>query len=270
MTMPEELIVRVVTRMIDIHCHILPNVDDGPDHVELSLAMARQAADEGITHIIATPHHRNGRFENAKADILREVEKFNERLEKENIPVTILPGQETRMNGDMLADYESGNILTLNNTDRYVFVEFPPNDVPAYAAHLLFDLKMKGLVPVIVHPERNRAIMEKPNRLYRLIKDGSLSQVTAASIVGKFGKKIQEFSLELIEHSLVHFIASDAHNVTSRAFHMRAAYREITKEFGYDVADEFQTNAIRVMNGEDIYIDEPVEFRRKKKRFRFF
>ena len=193
-----------------------------------------------------------------------------EHLQQENIPVTILPGQETRINGEMLADDENSNILTLNDTNRYVFVEFPPNDVPAYTSHLFFDLKMKGLIPVIVHPERNRAIIEKPNRLYRLIKDGSLSQVTAASIVGKFGKKIQEFSLKLIEHSLVHFIASDAHNVSSRSFHMREAYQEISKEFGFDVADEFQMNAKRLMNGDDIYVHEPVEFRTRKKKFRFF
>lgn len=261
---------RVVTRVIDIHCHILPNIDDGPDNIELSLAMARKAVEEGITHIIATPHHRNGQFDNVKADILIEVQKLNERLKQENIPVTILPGQETRINGEMLADYENSNILTLNDTNRYVFVEFPPNDVPAYTSHLLFELKMKGLIPVIVHPERNRAFIEKPNRLYRLIKDGSLSQVTAASIVGMFGKKIQKFSLELIEHSLVHFIASDAHNVTSRSFHMRKAFQEISKEFGFDVADEFQTNAIQLMNGEDIYVQEPVEFRRKKKKFGLF
>lgn len=261
---------RVVVRMIDIHCHILPNIDDGPNNIELSLSMARQAVDEGITHIVATPHHRNGHFDNIKADILIEVQKLNNRLQQENIPITILPGQETRINGGMLEDYENGNILTLNDTNRYVFVEFPPNDVPAYTAHLFFELKLKGLIPVIVHPERNRAIIEKPNRLYRLIKDGSLSQVTAASIVGKFGKKIQKFSLELIEHSLVHFVASDAHNVTSRSFHMQEAFQEISKEFGMDVADEFRTNAVQMMNGEDIYVQEPVEFRRRDKKFRFF
>lgn len=261
---------RVVTCVIDIHCHILPNVDDGPESIESSLAMARAAGEEGITHIIATPHHRNGHFDNVKPDILIQVQQLNERLKNENIPVTILPGQETRINGEMIEDYENGNILTLNDTDRYVFIEFPPNDVPAYTAHLLFELKMKGLIPVIVHPERNRAILEKPNRLYRLIKDGSLSQVTAASVVGKFGKKIQQFSMQLIEHSLVHFVASDAHNVTTRAFHMRAAYREITKEFGYDVADEFQENARQLMKGKDIYVNEPIEFHSKKKRFRFF
>lgn len=266
--MPLELEMRVVTSVIDIHCHILPNVDDGPNNVELSLSMAREAAKEGITHIIATPHHRNGHFDNVKTDILLKVQQLNERLEHENIPVTILPGQETRINGEMIEDYENGNILTLNNTERYVFVEFPSNDVPAYTAHLFFELKMKGLTPVIVHPERNRAIIEKPNRLYRLIKDGSLSQITASSIVGKFGKKIQQFSMELIEHSLVHFVASDAHNVTSRTFHMRAAYNEIAQEFGHDVVDEFRANAKQLMNGEEIYVNEPVEFRKKK--FRFF
>lgn len=255
--------------MIDIHCHILPNVDDGPNDVEMSLSMARNAANEGITHIIATPHHRNGHFQNTKQEIISYVQALNNEIVKEGIPITILPGQETRLNGDMVEEYEDGSLLTLNNTERYVFVEFPANDIPRYTKQLLFDLQLKGLTPVIVHPERNRAIMENPNRLYRLVKDGSLTQVTAASVVGKFGKKIKELSMQLIEHSLTHFIASDAHNVTSRIFNMKAAYDQIEKEFDRDLVDEFQLNAKLLVEGKDIYTHEPVEVR-KKKRFGLF
>lgn len=255
--------------MIDIHCHILPNVDDGSDNVEMSLSMARNAASEGITHIVATPHHRNGHYNNTKAEIISFVQALNDEIRQQGIPITILPGQETRVNGEMVEDYEDGNLLTLNNTERYIFVEFPTNDVPRYTKQLLFELQLKGLTPVIVHPERNRAIMENPNRLYRLVKDGSLTQVTAASVVGKFGKKIKELSMQLIEHSLTHFVASDAHNLTSRTFNMKAAYEEIEKEFDYDVADEFKINAKLLIEGKDIYAHEPVEVR-KKKRFGLF
>lgn len=250
--------------MIDIHCHILPDVDDGPKDIELSLSMARHAATEGITHIIATPHHRNGHFTNTKQEILSYVEVLNREIVKEEIPITILPGQETRMNGDMVEDYERGELLTLNNTDRYVFVELPSNDVPRYTKQLLFELKLKGLTPIIVHPERNRAIIENPGRLYRLVKDGTLTQVTAASIIGKFGKKIRNFSYQLIERSLTHFVASDAHNLSSRSFHLRAAYKQIEKGFGHAIVDELQENAQQLIDGKDIYAEEPIAIQKRK------
>ena len=256
--------------MIDIHCHILPNVDDGPDDVETSLSMARQAAKEGITHIVATPHHRNGHFYNPKSEIIRFVAALNGQIQAAQIPITILPGQETRIYGEMVEDFEGGELLALNNTDRYVFVELPANDVPGYRNRRCFNVQLKGVPPVRVHPERNRAIMEKPNRLYRLVKDGALSQVTAGSIVGRFGKKIQQLSYQLIEHALAHFIASDAHNLQSRSFHMRAAYEEVAKDFGHEIADElFEINPKQLIDGKEIYTHEASEVRRKK-RFGWF
>lgn len=255
--------------MIDIHCHILPNVDDGPNDVELSLAMARHAVQEGVTHVIATPHHRNGQYMNTKNEIVSFVQAFQEQLRQEDIPLTILPGQETRIHGDMVEEFKEGSLLTLNDTGKYLFVEFPSNDVPRYTKQLFFNLKLKGLIPVIVHPERNRAIMDDPNRLYKLVKDGALAQVTAGSLIGRFGKKIRELSFRLIEHSHIHFIASDAHNVTTRSFHMREAYDTLEDEFGSDIVEEFQHNAKHLIAGEDIYVIEPLEMK-KRKRFRLF
>ncbi len=255
--------------MIDIHCHILPNIDDGSKDIGTSLAMAREAASEGITQIIATPHHRNGHYTNTKSEIISYVQVLNNEIKQAQIPISILPGQETRINGEMVEDYEKGELLTLNDTERYLFVELPSNDVPRYTKQLLFDLRLKGITPIIVHPERNRAIIENPNRLYRLVRDGVLTQVTASSITGGFGKKIKNFTLELIEHSLTHFVASDAHNLSSRTFNLKKAYEKIGKEFDSSLVEELKQNAELLVQGEELYVAPPEEIR-KKKRFGLF
>ncbi|MCM3670890.1 tyrosine protein phosphatase [Mesobacillus maritimus] len=249
--------------MIDLHCHILPGIDDGAQTIQDSLAMAKTAVQEGITTIVATPHHRNGHYDNPKSAIIKKVEELNQQLKHENIDLTILPGQETAINGDFLVDYENDQIMTLNGT-HHVFVEFPSSHVPRYAEKMLFDLQLKGLVPVIVHPERNAEIHERPEKLYNLINKGSLAQLTAGSLCGKFGKKIKSFSEQLIEANLVQFIASDAHNVTSRAFHLGQAYDLIEKQYGTDMVYLFAENAELLIEDMNIFKEIPQQVKRKK------
>src|SRR5699024_7265912 len=147
--------------MIDIHSHILPGIDDGAQSITDSLAMAQEAVRQGVTAIVATPHHRNGKYDNIKSDIIRYTNDLNERLQEEDIPLTVLPGQETRINGDMIQDIENGELASLNDT-KYLFVEFASNHVPRYAKQMLFDIQVAGYIPVIVHPERNSAIIQHP------------------------------------------------------------------------------------------------------------
>lgn len=125
--------------MIDIHCHILPGVDDGAQTMEESLEMAKEAVKEGITSIIATPHH-NSSYQNEKLEILSKVNELNIRLKEEAIPLTILSGQEVRIYGELLEDLEKGTILPLCES-QYLFIEFPSNHVPRYAERLLFDIQ---------------------------------------------------------------------------------------------------------------------------------
>ena len=200
--------------MIDIHCHILPGIDDGAKTMEDSLAMAAQAVQQGITKIIATPHHKNGKYENRKQDILPKVAELNKVLKEKGIPLDILPGQEPRIYGELVEDYQKGEIVTLNDGNQYVFLELPSAHVPRYTGKLLYDIQSEGLTPIIVHPERNQELIQNPDLLYEFVKNGTLTQVTAASMAGDFGKKIKKFSHQLIEANLTHFIASDAHNIT--------------------------------------------------------
>ncbi|PLT35763.1 tyrosine-protein phosphatase [Bacillus sp. V5-8f] len=249
--------------MIDIHSHILPGVDDGAKDLKASIEMAKVAVNEGIRTIIATPHHKNGDFENSPASIFRKVEELNEILSTESIPLTVLPGQEIRIYGEFIEDYETGQLLTLNQT-QYVFIECPSNHVPRYTDKLLFDIQMRGLVPIIVHPERNSEIIENPDLLYQFVKNGTLSQLTASSIAGHFGKKIKKFSLQLIEANLTHFVSSDAHNVTSRSFKMIEAFEEIEKKYGNDMNYLFKGNAELLIQGKTVYKEIPERVKSKK------
>ena len=253
--------------MIDIHCHILPSVDDGARHMTESLEMARAAYSEGITKIVATPHHNNGQYSNTREEILEKVEELNERLEKEGINITVLPGQESRISGELLEQYERDELLTMNDGDKYIFIELPSSQVPLYTEKIIFDIQMKGLTPIIVHPERNAELIENPEKLYQLVKKGACTQVTAASVAGKFGKKIKKFSLELIEANLTHFIASDAHNLKGRNFQMAEAFNVIEKECGADAKYLLLENAELLVEGAMIIKEVPERIKKKKKLF---
>lgn len=253
--------------MVDIHCHILPGIDDGAKNVVDSLTMAKQAEKEGITTIIATPH-LNSHYDNRRLLIINKVEMLNKAIQEAGINVKILAGQEPRIYGEIVEDIEKKEIQTLNDS-QYLFIEFPSNHVPRYTEKLLFDLQLKGLTPIIVHPERNSELMERPEVLFRLVEKGALTQVTASSICGYFGKNIKNFSIQLIESNLTHFIASDAHNVGNRAFKMEEAFDVIDSKFGNDYFFLFKENAEILIDGKNIVKEIPTQIKRKK-RFLLF
>lgn len=249
--------------MIDIHCHILPGIDDGAKTIEDSLKMAKEAVSEGVHKIIATPHLVRNRYENYKQTIFAKVEEVNSALEAEKINLKILPGQEPRIDGDLLAGMDKGEVISLAGTN-YLFVEFPSSHVPRYSEQLFYDLQVNGLIPIIVHPERNQEIMERPDVLFQLIEKGALSQVTAASICGGFGKKIKGFSEQLIEFNLAHFIASDAHNTDTRPFRMVEAFNQVRAKFGQDMEFLLKENAELLVEGKNVYKEIPERIKRKK------
>jgi protein-tyrosine phosphatase len=249
--------------MIDIHCHILPGLDDGAKDLNDSIEMAKAAIAEGITTIIATPHF-NGKYGNTKEMILEKVKELNDELKQNNIGLTILPGQEPRIYGEILVDYELDKILTLNNSGNYLFIELPSNQVPRYTEQLIYDIQVAGMQPIIVHPERNGELLERPEKLYELVKNGASTQVTASSLVGYFGKNIQKFSQQIIEANMAHFIASDAHNITNRDFKMSEAWSFVEKKYGLDQVYYFTENAEILVAGDTIYREIPVPIKRKR------
>jgi protein-tyrosine phosphatase len=252
--------------MIDLHCHILPNVDDGPNSLAESIEMAKLAVSEGIKTIIATPHHRNENYENHFETVFRKVEELNAELKKQQIDLTVYAGQEPRIFGEMIDGLLNSEVGIINQRGdrKYVLVELPSGHVPRYTGQLLFDMQLKGYIPVIVHPERNSEIIENPEVLYQLVKKGALTQVTASSVSGHFGKTIRKFSLQLIEANLTHFIASDAHNTTSRGFRMVEAFETVQKKFGEDYVNLFRENARLAVDGLSVFREAPERVQRKK------
>ena len=253
--------------MIDIHCHIIPGVDDGPKTLEESLEMARMAEAEGITKIIATPHHQHPSFDNEGPGIVRKVEELNVALQEANIDITVFPAQEVRIHGEIIRNLELGDTLPLGVGSNYILVELPTNSVPTYTTRLFYDLQMKGYTPIIAHPERNKAMIEDPNILYELVKTGVLTQVTSSSVTGHLGKNIKKFSEQLLEANLTHFIASDAHNTTERPFRLQEAYAVVEKQFGMNEVYRLKENAGNLLNNEFIQVLQPEPVKKKRRLF---
>ncbi|MEJ9228291.1 tyrosine protein phosphatase [Peribacillus butanolivorans] len=249
--------------MIDMHCHILPGVDDGSPDMQESLAMAKKAVEAGITHLFATPHHLNERYVNVKNDIIDLLVEFNECLQQENIPLTVHPGQELRIHRELFISLERGEVLTLDNNGKYLLLELPSGHVPTYTQELIYELLLKGITPIIVHPERNKELIKDHNLLYNLVQEGALTQLTSGSIIGLFGKNVKSFSKKILEHNLAHFIATDAHNVGSRGFSLQEAYETITKIYGIERTFYFKENVEQLIRGQSPAIVKPVQFKKK-------
>lgn len=254
--------------MIDLHCHILPGVDDGAENIEASIAMAEQAVCQGITHILCTPHHNNGKYTNPTSEVISLVASLQAELDKRNLPLTVLEGQEVRITGDLIEDIRNDKILFTDLEDTYILIEFPTMEVPSYTEQVFFELLQMGKVPVIVHPERNAHFRKDPNNLIPFLEMGCLAQLTAPSYVGVFGKDIQKTAKVMVEHNLVQMVASDAHGVKKRSFFMKETYEQIAKDFGEDKVTKMQQVAKDLLNGDQV--DYPGYIEVKKKKFGLF
>lgn len=250
--------------MIDLHCHILPGIDDGAQTIDDSVEMARMAVEQGITHILCTPHHNNGKYDNPAGKVISCVAALQEELLDREIPLTLFEGQEVRIGGELLEQIQNNDLLFVDLDNRYILIEFPTNEIPAYAESLFIKLLEADRVPIIVHPERNNKFIEDPNKLLPFLEMGVLTQLTAPSYVGVFGSKIKKIAQQMVSHNMVYMMASDAHNVGKRGFFMKKAYDAIAKEMGCDHVAAMQQMAKDVLNGDDVQRPEFQEVIRKK------
>ncbi|WP_088830694.1 tyrosine-protein phosphatase [Paenibacillus tyrfis] len=252
--------------MIDIHSHVLHGLDDGPASLEQSLELARLAVQEGISTIIATPHHRKGSYCNPAQTVETAVSFLQEQLVRHQIPLTICSGQEIHTHPQWLDDFYANQLLTLNGS-TYILIEFPSSKLPKRVEEILHELSIRNLTAVIAHPERNKEIAEQPDKLLKLIEHGALAQVTSHSITGYFGPQVRSVALELCRRNLVHFIASDAHDAIRRPFHLQRAYGIVTEMLGGDYVKYYQHNAESLLKDRSFEIWRPV---RQVRRSFFF
>ena len=218
---------------IDIHCHILPGLDDGPLTLEESLTMVEIARKDGISHIFATPHIIDGMYDNGVAKIMDTVEHLRAHVSDK---VDIFYGADIRITFDLIERIERGEVLPLNSP-RYMLIEFPEYVVPPHVDNLIFNLRHRGITPIITHPERHLRLMQDQSALGMLRDSGAMCQITAMSVTGGFGRSIRKACFGMIEKGLVDFVASDAHNPKGRPPILSKAYETVKKEFGRGLSE---------------------------------
>lgn len=222
--------------MIDLHCHLLPGIDDGAKSLAQALAMARIAVADGIEAIVVTPHHLNGVYDNPAAEVRSALAALRSELKMRRIALELLPGAELHLVPELPAELAAGRALTIADRGRAALVELPVHVVPLGAEALLEALLAMDIQPVIAHPERNGELASKPERLARWVQMGCLAQLTAQSLLGRFGPLAQRASQELLSRGLIHVVASDAHRDQRRIPELSPARRRIADWLGEDIA----------------------------------
>lgn len=204
--------------MIDLHCHLLPGVDDGPDTMEEAVALCRHAVAAGITHSIVTPHVHPGRYENDARTIPAVVEALRSELSRQGIPLKLGYSGEVRISPEILPMVLSGHIPFHGEWQglRVLLLEFPHSHILPGTDKLVKWLLQRNIVPMIAHPERNKDVMRDISRLHEFVQLGCLFQVTAGSLAGRFGEVAELRAREIVSEGWATVLASDAHNLKAR------------------------------------------------------
>ena len=235
--------------MLDLHCHMLPAIDDGAASLEEALAMARFCVRDGITHITATPHC-NRRLRLFRADILPQVAWFNEELARADVPLIILPGSEIQIadSADYRADFEAGLYCHLGDGSNFTLLEFNWNQscYPEDAPELVSWLRARGMTPIVAHPERHVFFQKNPARLRELVQAGAWLQVTVDSLLGNHGPAPREVGEELVDAYSEALLATDAHNL-GRCSGLSMGYAWVGKRFGRQREEEMRARADQVL-----------------------
>ena len=213
---------------VDIHCHLLPGVDDGARDWRESLAMARMAVNDGFGTIVVTPHQLGNYRQNSGELVRQRTAELQALFEEQAVPLRVLPGADVRIESDMVELLRKGDVLSLADRRRHVLLELP-HELYMPLEPLLKELESAKLVGILSHPERNLGLLEDPRPVERLVDLGCLMQVTAGSLLGAFGGPVQKLSESLLKQGLVHFISTDAHGVRSRRPLMHAAFERVVE-----------------------------------------
>ncbi len=233
--------------MIDIHAHILPSLDDGPETIEEAIELCKVAANDGIKTIVATPHSKDGVYEAKSAEILKAVETLNLQLKANQIDIEILPGAEVHISVGLVESIKSGDVLTINNGGKFILFELPFVFIPLGTDKFIFNLKANGIVPIIAHAERLSAFQRNPELVDQLVKIGARVQVNARGLTKRARSRERKCAEWLLRNELVHFIASDTHSLNGRPPILSEAV-----ECASRIVDEEKARALVCHNPEQI------------------
>lgn len=239
--------------MIDIHHHLLWGLDDGASSIETTLSMARIAAEDGITHVVCSPH-ANGKYAYDPAAIAAKIVEIERRLEQERIGLKLGRGCDFHLSYDNIQQAKTDPARYSINGLGYLLVEIPDYGLPPGLTEVFYDLQLAGLVPILTHPERNPTLLADRQRMVSWLEGGVLVQVTAGSVMGRMGRQAERMAHELLERRWVHFLATDAHNTTSRAPRMSPAHDLVAQKYGPDYA-----HLLCVSNPLAAFMGKPLE-----------
>ena len=219
--------------MFDIHYHMLFGVDDGPKTIESSLELAEGSIAEGVSHVVCTPHSSDA-YTFRPAVNQERLAMLNERLGGR---IVLGLGCDFHLTFDNIEDASKNKSKYTINGGRYLLVEFPEFGISRFNSDVLFQFSSSGIIPIITHPERNPELLARLSRMIEWLRSGCLIQITAGSLIGRFGKRAQAMSVDLIKKNWVHVIASDAHSMEWRPPAMAPAYQFLVNKFGEDTAE---------------------------------
>ena len=222
--------------MIDLHCHLLPGIDDGAADLSVSLAMAKESATQGVEVIACTPHILPGLYHNTGPAIREATQNLQNILDEEGIPLQLVAGADAHMTPDFVPGLHSGHILALADS-RYVLVEPPHHTAPPQMEEFFFSLTLAGYVPILTHPERLSWVPSRYETIKKLFHAGVWMQITAGSFTGAFGRNALYWAQRMLDEGYVHLIASDAHDAVRRRPDLAAGRECVAKRVGADEAE---------------------------------
>ncbi|MEI7932392.1 MAG: CpsB/CapC family capsule biosynthesis tyrosine phosphatase [Alphaproteobacteria bacterium] len=233
--------------LIDLHCHILPGIDDGAADLDNSLAMARIAVAEGVRITACTPHMMPGVYDNTGPQVRRYIATLQKALDEAEIPLRLVTGADIHLQADLGAKLKSGGLLSLNDS-RYFLFEPPHHTAPPRLEDAAFDVMAAGYQPILTHPERLTWIENHYDTMRNLAHQGVWMQITCGSLTGRFGKRPKYWAERMIDEGLTHILATDAHNIRNRSPLMAEARDMVAQRLGEQAAvDMVLTRPIGVL-----------------------
>ncbi|NYF80904.1 tyrosine-protein phosphatase [Granulicella arctica] len=242
--------------MIDLHHHLLPGLDDGSKSMENSVAMAKLAVADGITHVVCTPH-ANGQYVYDPSVNEAKITELRRLLAQENVPLTLGMGCDFHLSYDNIQDAKENPTRYAINGLGYVLVEIPDYGLPRGLTEIFYELQLVGLTPILTHPERNPTLQADMKRIEEWLRGGVLIQVTGDSVRGSMGRSAERIAHLLLANRWVHFLATDAHNTSSRPPRLSEARAIVAKKYGAEYAELLcETNPWAVYQGDALPVQE--------------
>lgn len=229
-----------LSTMIDVHCHFLPDIDDGPKELATSLEMARMAVADGIYYAVMTPHIAPGEFANDRPRIRKAYESFRQALKNANVPLRIGMAAEVRLDFEIVPMLGRDEIpyLGWHNGEQILLLEFPHSHIPAGAPRFVERLLKQKIRPIIAHPERNRDVLRDIDKIAPFVSMGCYLQLTAGSLTGAFGRGPRKRARQLLERDVLKVLATDAHNLKLRRPMLSAGVDAAAQVIGRPAAED--------------------------------